>query len=95
MGKTRKQLKKVDDFINGILKDTSCEIDMDQVIGTIYFDSSDYDLVATTSFCMEHFKEHIASALQEAEDTVAFYESVAMRLRALMLLEIENEEELK
>jgi hypothetical protein len=67
---------------------TECEIDWDNQIGTIRFGSEDFNMATETSFRAEMAKEDLGNALQEAKDMITYYESVAMRLEALLLLKV-------
>lgn len=71
-----------------VLKATECEIDWNNQIGTIRFGSDDFIMETETSFRAEMAKEDLANALQEAKDMISYYESVAMRLEALLLLKV-------
>ena len=54
----------------------------------VEFGSEDFNMATETSFRAEMAKEDLGNALQEAKDMITYYESVAMRLEALLLLKV-------
>jgi hypothetical protein len=74
-----------------IMKNVNCEVCEDCGTGAIVINSDEYDLEVMTQVRAKHFHEDIENAIQEAIDTIHFYEEVRLKLELLRLLRLEEE----